>query len=127
MDDSEFLEMTGQDPAQAKILRQSLEHLASGLGGGALKEMAQEVLSGRMGLREAADVSAYTEQALEQSAPLTQKWSEMSDAEREALAAEGERKTAEEQRSADEERHTAQPQRTSTRQARHDGSGWSLY
>lgn len=127
VDDSEFLEMTGQDPAQAKILRQSLEHLASGLGGGALKEMAQEVLSGRMGLREAADVSAYAEQAVEQSAPLAQKWSEMSEAEREALAAEGERKTAEEQRSADEERHTPQPQRTSTRQARHDGSGWSLY
>ena len=65
VDDSEFLEMTQQDPAQAKILRQSLEHLASGLGGPALKEMAQEVLSGRMGLREAANVSAYAEEAVQ--------------------------------------------------------------
>ncbi|MFF3496773.1 hypothetical protein ACFYWS_36160 [Streptomyces sp. NPDC002795] len=127
VDDSEFLEMTGQDPAQARILRQSLEHLASGLGGGTLKEMAQEVLSGRMGLREAADVSAYADQTVEQSAPLAQKWAEMSDAEREALAAEGERGAAEEPRRADDDQHTPQSQRPTTRQARHDSSGWSLY
>ena len=88
VDDSEFLEMTQQDPAQVKVLRQSLEHLASGLGGNALKEMAQEVLSGRMGLREAANVAAYAEQAVEQAAPLAEKWASMSDRERDELAAE---------------------------------------
>jgi hypothetical protein len=126
VDDSEFLEMTQQDPAQAKILRQSLEHLASGLGGAALKEMAQEVLSGRMGLREAADVSAYAEQAVEQAAPLAEKWASMSDSEREALAAEGEQRLAEERRQLDDERR-AESENRSGAKGRHDGRGWSLY
>ena len=126
VDDSEFLEMTQQDPAQAKILRKSLEHLASGLGGPALKEMAQEVLSGRMGLREAADVSAYAEEAVVQSAPLAEKWAAMSDSEREALAADGERRLEEERRQLDDERRTESEKGSGTK-SRHDGRGWSLY
>jgi hypothetical protein len=126
VDDSEFLEMTQQDPAQAKILRQSLEHLASGLGGNALKEMAQEVLSGRMGLREAANVSAYAEEAVEQAAPLAEKWASMSDSEREALAAEGEQRLAEERRQLEDERR-AESENRSGAKGRHDGRGWSLY
>ena len=126
VDDSEFLEMTQQDPVQAKILRKSLEHLASGLGGPALKEMAQEVLSGRMGLREAANVSAYAEEAVVQSAPLAEKWASMSDSEREALAADGERRLAEERRQLDDERRTESENRSGTK-SRHDGRGWSLY
>lgn len=126
VDDSEFLEMTQQDAAQAKILRQSLEHLASGLGGPAMKEMAQEVLSGRMSLREAADVSAYAEEAVQQSAPLAEKWASMSDSEREALAADGERRLEEERRQLDDERRTESENRSGTK-SRHDGRGWSLY
>ena len=42
-DDSELLEMSQGDPAQARLLRKSLETLAAGHGGDALKEMAQEV------------------------------------------------------------------------------------
>lgn len=126
VDDSEFLEMTQQDPAQAKILRKSLEHLASGLGGPALKEMAQEVLSGRMGLREAANVSAYAEEAVVQSAPLAEKWAAMSDSEREVLAADGERRLEEERRQLDDERRTESENRSDTK-SRHDGRGWSLY
>lgn len=45
-----------------------------------------------MGLREAANVSAYAEQAVEQAAPLAEKWASMSDRERDELAAEGERR-----------------------------------
>lgn len=126
VDDSEFLEMTQQDPVQAKILRKSLEHLASGLGGPALKEMAQEVLSGRMGLREAANVSAYAEEAVVQSAPLAEKWASMSDSEREALAADGERRLEEERRQLDDGRRTESENRSGTK-SRHDGRGWSLY
>ncbi|MFF5479644.1 hypothetical protein ACFY5C_20195 [Streptomyces sp. NPDC012935] len=126
LDDSEFLEMTQQDAAQAKILRQSLEHLASGLGGAALKEMAQEVLSGRMGLREAADVSAYAEEAVQQSAPLAEKWASMSDREREELAAEGEHRLEERRRQVEEERRAESENRSDTK-SRHDGRGWSLY
>lgn len=126
VDDSEFLEMTQQDPAQAKILRQSLEHLASGLAGDTLKEMAQEVISGRMGLRDAANVSAYAEQAVEQSAPLAEKWASMSDSERDALAAEGERRLEDERRQLDDERR-AESENRSEAKSRHDGRGWSLY
>jgi hypothetical protein len=126
VDDSEFLEMTQQDPVQARILRQSLEHLASGLGGDTLKEMAREVLSGRMGLREAANVSAYAEQAVEQSAPLAEKWASMSDSEREALAMDGQRRLEEERRQLDEERRAESESRSGSK-GRHDGRGWSLY
>ncbi|MFE1781424.1 hypothetical protein ACFW9F_02215 [Streptomyces sp. NPDC059506] len=126
VDDSEFLEMTQHDPAQAKILRRSLEHLASGLGGDALKEMAQGVLSGRTGLRDAANVSAYAEQAVEQSAPLAEKWASMSDSERDALAAEGEHLLAKEQQQLDDERRADAPNRPGEK-TRHDGRDWSLY
>ncbi|MFK0114263.1 hypothetical protein [Streptomyces sp. NPDC090994] len=127
MDDSEFLEMTQQDPVQARILRESLEHLASGLGGDTLKEMAQEVVSGRMGLREAADVSAYADQAVEQAAPLAEKWASMSDSEREALAAEGQRQLDEQRRALDEERRAEAAETRPGVKSRHDGRGWSLY
>lgn len=127
VDDSEFLEMTQQDHAQAKILRQSLEHLASGLGGNALKEMAQEVLSGRMGLREAANVSAYAEEAVQQSAPLAEKWAAMSDRERDELAADGEHRLEEQRRQLEEERRRAESENRSDTKSRHDGRGWSLY
>ncbi|PLW72198.1 hypothetical protein GQS52_15715 [Streptomyces sp. SCUT-3] len=118
--------MTQHDPAQAKILRRSLEHLASGLGGDALKEMAQGVLSGRTGLRDAANVSAYAEQAVEQSAPLAEKWASMSDSERDALAAEGEHLLAKEQQQLDDERRADAPNRPGEK-TRHDGRDWSLY
>ncbi|WP_208857826.1 hypothetical protein [Streptomyces flavidovirens] len=101
VDESEFLEMSGQDPAQARVLRKSLEELASGRGGDALKEMAQEVLSGRAGLRDALDVSAYSDQLVAQAAPMAEKWAALPSAEREALAAEGERSMAEELSAAD--------------------------
>ncbi|MGW7050601.1 hypothetical protein [Streptomyces sp. NPDC054887] len=125
VDESEFLAMSGQDPAQARVLRKSLEELASGRGGDALKEMAQEVLSGRAGLRDALNVSAYSDQLVAQAAPMAEKWAALSSAEREALAAEGERSMAEEQRRIDEERRT--PQSDTGAKSRHDGRGWSLY
>jgi hypothetical protein len=124
-DDSELLEMTGQDPAQARLLRKSLEELASGRGGDALKEMAQDVLAGRAGLRDAARVSAYSEEILTQAAPMAERWAALSDAERADLAAEGERRIAETQAEIDDERRTAL--RDGGKKSRHDGSGWSAY
>jgi hypothetical protein len=79
-----------------------------------------------MGLREAANVSAYAEQAVEQSAPLAEKWASMSDSEREALAMEGQRRLQEERRQLDEERR-AETENRSGSKGRHDGRGWSLY
>jgi hypothetical protein len=124
-DDSELLEMSQGDPAQARLLRKSLETLAAGHGGDALKEMAQEVLSGRSSLREAANVSAYSDQLIEQAAPMTEKWASMSEAEREEAAAEGRRNIAAEQERVDEERREASAE--ASKKSRHDGRGWSLY
>ncbi|WP_274561974.1 hypothetical protein [Streptomyces spiramyceticus] len=125
VDESEFLEMSGQCPAQARVLRKSLEELASGRGGDALKEMAREVLSGRTSLRDAVNISAYSDQLVAQAAPMAEKWAALSEAEREALAAEGERSMAEEQGRIDEERRAAPGD--SGKKSRHDGRGWSLY
>ncbi|MEV1077020.1 hypothetical protein AB0I98_01970 [Streptomyces sp. NPDC050211] len=125
-DDSELLEMSQGDPAQARLLRKSLETLAAGHGGDALKEMAQEVLSGRASLRDAANVSAYADQLIEQAAPMAEKWASLSEAEREELAAEGRRAIAAEQEQIDEEQRAA-PDERAGKKSRHDGRGWSLY
>ncbi|MEU6301974.1 hypothetical protein [Streptomyces chartreusis] len=125
-DDSELMEMSQGDPAQARLLRKSLETLAAGHGGDALKEMAQEVLSGRVGLRDAANVSAYADQLVDQAAPMAEKWAALSEAEREELAAEGRRAIAAEQEQIDEERR-ATPETGAGHKSRHEGRGWSLY
>ncbi|MFB6638503.1 hypothetical protein ACFCYF_14710 [Streptomyces chartreusis] len=125
-DDSELLEMSQGDAAQARLLRKSLETLAAGHGGDALKEMAQEVLSGRVGLRDAANVSAYADQLVDQAAPMAEKWAALSEAEREELAAEGRRAIAAEQEQIDEERRAA-PDAGAGHKSRHEGRGWSLY
>lgn len=124
-DDSELLDMSQGDPAQAKLLRKSLETLAAGHGGDALKEMASDVLAGRSSLREAANVSAYSDQLIEQAAPMAEKWASMSEAERDAAAAEGRRLIAAEQEEIDEERREAAAE--AGKKSRHDGRGWSLY
>ncbi|MPY59263.1 hypothetical protein [Streptomyces spongiae] len=125
-DDSELVEMSQGDPAQAKLLRRSLETLAAGHGGDALKEMAQGVLSGRTSLRDAANVSAYADQLIEQATPMAEKWASLSEAQRQELAAEGRRAIAAEQDRIDEERRTA-PDKGGSHKSRHDGRGWSLY
>ncbi|MDG4859379.1 hypothetical protein P8605_14615 [Streptomyces sp. T-3] len=124
-DDSELLEMTEQDPAQARLLRQSLEHLSSGRAGDALKEMAQDVLAGRAGLRESVEVSAYSDQLFAQAAPMVEKWAALSEEERDALAAQGERQLAEERERAEAEQREALKE--SAKKSRHDGRGWSVY
>lgn len=125
-DDSELLDMSQGDPAQARLLRKSLETLAAGHGGDALKEMAQEVLSGRVGLRDAMNVSAYTDQLIEKATPMAEKWASLSENQREELAAEGKRAIAAEQDQVDEERRTA-PDKGGSHTSRHGARGWSLY
>ncbi|MFC7310072.1 hypothetical protein ACFQVC_38370 [Streptomyces monticola] len=128
-DDSELVEMSQGDPAQARLLKKSLETLAAGHGGDALKEMAREVLSGRAGLRDAANVSAYADQLIEQAAPMAEKWASLSEAERDELAADGRRAIAAEQERIDEERRTTpgSPGEGDGKKSRHDSRGWSLY
>lgn len=125
VDDAEFSDVA-RDPAEARVLRKSLEMISRGGAGDTLKEMAQEVLSGRIGLRQAAQTSGYTDALIEKSEPFQQEWNEMSEAERHARAAEGERALENERREIAEEHHAAQ-HRNSHSGGRHSGGGWSLY
>ncbi|MBB1256603.1 hypothetical protein H3146_25120 [Streptomyces sp. OF3] len=122
VDDSEFLDIA-RDPADARSLRNSLELLRKGAAGPILKEMAEEVLSGRLSLRQAVNVSSYAEAGLAESRDFQEKWAAMSDAEREELAAQGEAAHREAEREA--AGPTGHP--TPKTKPRHDGSTWSLY
>ncbi|MFG2863264.1 hypothetical protein [Streptomyces sioyaensis] len=88
VDDAEFMEVS-KDPAAARALRKALEQIAGGGAGGTLQEMAKEVLSGRIGLRDAVNVPAYAEAMVDQSQSVRNEWASMSDKERGELAAEG--------------------------------------
>lgn len=60
--DADLTDITGGDEARARALRKTLQKLArSSEAGAPLQEMAREVLSGRIGLREAMRVNAYAE------------------------------------------------------------------
>ena len=60
--DADLTGITGGDEARARALRKTLQKLAGSSEAGApLQEMAREVLSGRIGLREAMRVNAYAE------------------------------------------------------------------
>lgn len=60
--DADLTSMTGGDEARARAVRKTLQRLAdSDKAGPALREMAGEVLSGRIGLRDAMRVGAYAD------------------------------------------------------------------
>ncbi|MFG2094970.1 hypothetical protein [Streptomyces sp. NPDC048612] len=127
INESEFEEVT-KDPAAARALRKSLETLAGGGAGDTLKEMAREVLSGRIGIREAVNVPAYSEALIANTQSARDEWTAMSDSERESRADEGER-YLEEQRNEIEEECRSRPLggKSSQRKPRHSGSEWSLH
>ncbi|MFJ9416202.1 hypothetical protein ACIRPT_18755 [Streptomyces sp. NPDC101227] len=122
VDESEFMDIA-KDPAEARVLRRSLELIARGGAGDTLKEMAQEVLSGRIGLRQATQTSGYGDALLEKGQ--WAEWNEMSDAERHARAVEGEKALDAERREMAEER--AAQGRSSSTEGRHSGKGWSAF
>ncbi|MCX5093289.1 hypothetical protein OOK36_31260 [Streptomyces sp. NBC_00365] len=124
IDESEFLDIA-KDPAEARALRKALEQLASGSAGGVLKEMSQEVLSGRIGLREASSIPVYVEAASERSHDFLKAWDEMSEQERAAKAAEGEGYLGELRREMADERGVGAAEDSG--KSRHSGKGWSLY
>lgn len=128
VDESEFLEMT-RDPVDARVLRESLEKLAGGASNDTLKEMAKEVLSGRVGLREAVSVPAYGEALLEGGRPFREEWDKLSDTDRARLAAEGEREYEAKRQEMEEERRRSWSGTgaTSGSKLRHSGRGWSAY
>jgi hypothetical protein len=127
VDESEFMDIAQNDPVRARNLRLTLEKLAESGSNETVKEMAREVLSGRLGLREAVAIPAYSEGLVESMQPFKEKWAQLSDTEREELAAEGQRLAEEQERELREERdETQRNHRSSGGTSRHSG-GWSLY
>jgi hypothetical protein len=64
--DDELLDMAGGDPALAKVVRASLERLRDGAGDEAMRELARDVLDGRISLRSVASTRAYEDVFLDQ-------------------------------------------------------------
>ncbi|OEU86686.1 hypothetical protein DB35_23765 [Streptomyces abyssalis] len=124
VDETELLEIA-RDPVDARRLRESLEKLAGGASNDTLKEMAKEVLAGRIGLRDAVAVPAYSEALIEGGRPFREEWDKLSAAERERLAAEGEREY--EAKRLEMEAEQRRGAENSGSKARHSGRGWSVY
>ncbi|MFF4909667.1 hypothetical protein ACFY2T_32955 [Streptomyces sp. NPDC001260] len=87
--DEDFLDIA-KDPARARALRKSMRRLAES-GDETLREMAREVLAGRIGLRQAAQNGAYREALSEAARVGMRGYEQMSAAERRAAEAEGQR------------------------------------
>jgi hypothetical protein len=117
-----------RDEAQARALRKSLQRLAdSPSAGGALQEMAREVLSGRVGLREALRVGAYSDALGERIAQARQEYEQQSPEERERQRAEAQRYLEAQRAEIEQERReSAERSGTVQRRARHSGHDWKL-
>ncbi|MEV1026210.1 hypothetical protein [Streptomyces sp. NPDC050264] len=93
LDRATYMDLT-DDPVQQRLLRKAMEVFRRGDAGPVLKEMAQEVLAGRVGLREAARIPAYAEAVIERGRDFRGRWDAMSDRERDELARSGEQQVA---------------------------------
>jgi hypothetical protein len=104
--DEEFIAIA-RDPARARALRETLRKLAradGGSGDGPLREMAREVLAGRIGLREAMQVGPYREALRDRARAGAGAYEGMSAAERTVAEAEGRRRLGAYQEETDRER-----------------------
>ncbi|TQJ90390.1 hypothetical protein [Streptomyces sp. SLBN-31] len=125
--DEEFLDIA-KDPARARALRKSLQRLA-GSGDETVREMAREVLAGRIGLRQAARNVAYREALSERARAGMHACDRMSAAERHAAEVEGRRQLDECQSEIDRELAEWQAERRRGRkagEAPHQSRGWRL-
>jgi hypothetical protein len=116
------------DQARARALRKSLQRLADNpSGNGALQEMAREVLSGRVGLREALRVGAYSDALGERIAQARQEYEQQSPEERDRQCAEADRYLEAQRAEIEQERQeAAERSATAQRRARHSGHDWKL-
>lgn len=125
--DEEFLDIA-KDPARARALRKSLQRLADSKDE-TLREMAREVLAGRVGLRQAMRTGAYREALHERAQAGMRAYEQMSAEERSAAEAEGQRQLDEYQKEIDRERAERQGERGTGRRsgpAPHQARGWQL-
>lgn len=120
----EFMDVA-RDPEQARQLKKSLQQLADKVNEPILKEFAQEVLAGRVGLREAAASPAYAEALIDKAQTFRHYWESLSEAQREELADEGTRLlNGQDAPATAPGQHSDQPPK---KPSRHDARGWSLY
>ncbi|MET9383153.1 hypothetical protein ABZY09_19280 [Streptomyces sp. NPDC002928] len=112
------------DEVRARALRKSLQRLADNQSGnGALQEMAREVLSGRIGLREALRVGPYSDALGERIAQARQEYEQQSPEEREQQRAEALRYLEAQRAEIEQERREQQATRPDSR---HSGRDWRL-
>jgi hypothetical protein len=119
--DADLMGIT-HDQAGARALRKSLQRLADSQSG-ALQEMAREVLSGRIGLREALRVGAYSDALGERIAQGRQEYARLSPEERRQQQAEAQRYLDAQREEIKQENEAASG---SVRRPRHSGHGWKL-
>jgi hypothetical protein len=81
--EEEILNITRGDPVLARVVQRSLQRLATGAAGDALREMAKDVLDGRVSLRDAVTAEAYAGALSERLVPFSQQYDQMPPAERE--------------------------------------------
>jgi hypothetical protein len=81
----EISDIARGDPIMASVLRESLKRLATGASGPLLREMATEVLEGRVSLREAVRSPHYAEAMSGRVNEFAQQFSQLSEEERQAL------------------------------------------
>ncbi|MFI9764888.1 hypothetical protein ACIHFB_43985 [Streptomyces sp. NPDC051963] len=124
--DAEFQSST-RDQVQARALRKQLQQLAGGGAGEVLQEMSKEILSGRLGLREAMRVTAYAEALGERTRTFREAWEQMTPEERENQQAEARRFLDAQREEIEQERREQQDCPVSGRPPRHSGRGWSAY
>ncbi|WKU44347.1 hypothetical protein Q3V23_09770 [Streptomyces sp. VNUA116] len=72
----------GRGADRARALHGALQKLASGSAGAVLQEMARDVLTGRVGLRDAVRVGAYAEALGEGTRALRAAWQALPEEER---------------------------------------------
>ena len=82
--DEGFLPLVQGNQAEARILRKHLQQLADGGAGTVLREMSQEILAGRISVREAICVPAYAEALGERTRTFREDWERTSPEERAA-------------------------------------------
>jgi hypothetical protein len=87
--EEELTDITRGDVARIAVMRASLKQFANGLAGPVLKEMADEVLAGRLDLRTAATSGAYSQTLFESYGKFWSKLERIPEAERERLAQSG--------------------------------------
>lgn len=87
--EEELADIARGDVARVAVMRASLRQFANGSAGPVLKEMADEVLAGRLDLRTAAMSDAYSQTLFESYEKFWGKLEQMPEAERERLAKSG--------------------------------------